>query len=31
MTDQTPTELAREAADVLRERTGVETRTLVFR
>jgi purine-nucleoside phosphorylase len=25
MTDQTPTELAREAADVLRERTGVET------
>ena len=25
MTDQTPVELAREAADVLRERTGVET------
>ena len=25
MTDQTPTQLAREAADVLRERTGVET------
>ena len=25
MTDQTPTELAREAADVLSERTGVET------